>query len=157
MSPRAVSDAQRKEGTMRKTESKPQRGRRRTDMNRKAKTQKPLAWGTLGVPFHTSVGNFSDGFYWFATQDVQMFRRVIQNDPDAMAAQEWHGPFKTRAEAAKAAEIGIAGENCKLEHRRHVGPELGKAAMNFTRRPNAAAPTEPRIACHASEAEHRNR
>src|SRR5262245_4631406 len=115
---------------MRKIKSKTQRGRRRSGMNRKdrrkPKTQKPLARGTLGVPFHTSVGNFSDGFYWFATQDVQMFRKVMQNDPDLMAAQEWHGPFKTRAEAAKAAEIGIVGENCKLEHRGMWDPNWEK-------------------------------
>jgi hypothetical protein len=44
-----------------------------------------------------------------------MFERVIiQNDSDAINAQEWHGPFDTREEAAKAAEIGIAGEGCKL-------------------------------------------
>jgi len=82
-------------------------------MKRKAKANKPLA--RRGAVMHTSVGKFPDGFYWFATEDVRMFRRVIQNDPDAMAAQEWQGPFNTAAEAAKAAEIGIAGENCKLE------------------------------------------
>ena len=84
----------------------------------KAKRKRPLAMGRLGAAIHTSVGNFSDGkFYWFATEDIQMFKRVIyQNDPDAIAAQEWHGPFDTREEAAKAAEIGIAGEGCELKH-----------------------------------------
>jgi len=87
----------------------------RTDMKRKAKPRRPMATGKLGAVFHTSVGNFPDGFYWFATEDVQMFRRVIQNDPDAMAAQEWHGPFKTRAEDAKAAEVGVLGEQCEIK------------------------------------------
>jgi hypothetical protein len=46
-----------------------------------------------------------------------MFERVvIQNDPDAIDAQEWHGPFDTREEAKRAADIAIAGEHCKLTH-----------------------------------------
>ena len=85
-------------------------------MKRRAKPRRPMAMGKLGAVFHTSVGNFPDGFYWFATEDVQMFHRVLENDPDAMFAQTWYGPFKTRAKAARAAEIGIAGEGCKLNH-----------------------------------------
>jgi hypothetical protein len=86
-----------------------------TDMKRKAKPRRPLAMGKLGATFHTSVGKFSDGFYWFATDDVQMFKRVIQNDPDAMAAQEWYAPFDSRAEVAKVAEVGVLGEQCKIK------------------------------------------
>jgi hypothetical protein len=75
--------------------------------------KKPLA--RLGVTIHSTVGKFPDGFYWFATEDHQTFRRVIQCDPDAIDAQEWHGPFDTREEAARAAEIGIIGERCEIK------------------------------------------
>jgi hypothetical protein len=78
--------------------------------------KKPLAWGKEGAVFHTSVGRFSDGsFWWFATEDYETFKRVLGGDPDAIAAQKWHGPFWTNTEAAKDAEIAIAGENCRLE------------------------------------------
>jgi hypothetical protein len=90
------------------------------------------------------------------------FRRVfahLQLRPPAFVPEDrWQMAIMDGgAFLAQCPQKSVSPENCKLEHRRHVGPELGKAAMNFTRRPNAAAPTEPRIACHASEAEHRNR
>jgi hypothetical protein len=44
----------------------------------KAMAKKPLA--TPGMPMHTSVGNFSDGkFYWFATEDfIGSPRKIIR-------------------------------------------------------------------------------
>jgi hypothetical protein len=80
---------------------------------------------------HTSVGKLSDGkFYWFATEDYQMFERVIiQNDPEAINAQEFHGPFNTREEAARAADIAIAGE--------YVGSGVVQTTMTRGRLPGA--------------------
>jgi hypothetical protein len=84
----------------------------------KATARKPL--GRLGVAIHTSVAGIPalDGakkFYWFATEDYNYFRAVVGGKVN-LPIQELHGPFDTREEAARDAEIALVGENCKIEH-----------------------------------------
>jgi hypothetical protein len=83
-----------------------------------SKRARPLA--RCGIPIFSSViGIFDDSargkvYYWFATEDHGAYMRVRSRDPVALAAQTWHGPFATRAEAAEAAKLATVGDDCAV-------------------------------------------
>jgi hypothetical protein len=90
---------------------------------------KPLR--RLGVPIYSGVaGITADGskrFYWFATEDFDYYRAVVDMEPtELMATGELHGPFDTAEEADAAARIAINGEQCEYRHGGQRDPAWSK-------------------------------
>ena len=99
-------------------------------MNRKERRRaEALIGGKFGVGsvIHTAIVTaiLSTGeraLYWIVVPAGMSLK-------EATDTQEWQGPFKTAAEVAESEQVTLFGKQCKVTHRRGVGPCVGSAAV----------------------------